>query len=572
MSNYRTPDVYVEEVSTLPPSVAEVSTAIPAFIGHTEKAIDSEGRPLKNVPVRIGTLLEYIAYFGGPKKARFAVTVSKVDDKNVLDIKRTGANDDATQVHSLYYAMDHFFKNGGGSCYVVSVGSYTEAKTADAFTTGLEAIGREDEPTLIVLSEACGTAFYKTLCTTALMQCNTLQDRFCIFDVKDPSTAVGGGVSVFRSDIGQNYLKYGAAYTPFLETTMTYQYDEKDVTVIDSSTPPPPAVRKKYSKAFGGLLVSFETDSANLSPTFEIDYPPSASTEIVITCTDGVIKVVTGSAAANKKVSAIITAYNAWIALPANANSGLTLSQTKDETVQETPATALDPDAAQQQGSSTGKTLASIKETQTDVYNAIRLELNKFRVTLPPSPAVAGVYAAVDRDRGVWKAPANVSLNAVVTPTSKISSKEQEELNVDPNTGKSVNAIRTFAGKGTLIWGARTLAGNDNEWRYIPVRRLFNMIEESSKKATAFALFEPNDATTWLKVKGMLESYLYGLWQQGALAGSKPEQAYFVHVGLGKTMNPQDILEGRMNVEIGIAAVRPAEFIILKFSHKLQEA
>jgi len=105
-----------------------------------------------------------------------------------------------------------------------------------------------------------------------------------------------------------------------------------------------------------------------------------------------------------------------------------------------------------------------------------------------------------------------------------------------------------------------------------PVRRLFNLIEESTQKATAFAVFEPNDANTWLKVKAMIESYLYGLWEQGALAGSTPEAAYYVNVGIGKTMTPQDVLEGRMIVEMGIAAVRPAEFIILKFSHKMQEA
>ena len=198
--------------------------------------------------------------------------------------------------------------------------------------------------------------------------------------------------------------------------------------------------------------------------------------------------------------------------------------------------------------------------------------MNSQRITLPPSPAVAGIYAQVDRDRGVWKAPANVSLSAVIGPVSKITQDDQALLNIDPNAGKSINAIRAFPGKGTLIWGARTLAGNDNEWRYISVRRLFIMIEESARKATAFAVFEPNDATTWLKVKAMLESYLYGLWEQGALAGPKPESAYFVNVGLGKTMTAQDILEGRMIVEIGIAAVRPAEFIILKFSHKMQEA
>lgn len=103
------------------------------------------------------------------------------------------------------------------------------------------------------------------------------------------------------------------------------------------------------------------------------------------------------------------------------------------------------------------------------------------------------------------------------------------------------------------------------------MRRLFNLIEESVQKATNFAVFESNNTITWLKVKTIISSYLDGLWRQGALAGSSQEQAYFVSVGLGQTMTEQDILEGRMIVEIGIAAARPAEFIILRFSHKLQE-
>jgi phage tail sheath protein FI len=161
---------------------------------------------------------------------------------------------------------------------------------------------------------------------------------------------------------------------------------------------------------------------------------------------------------------------------------------------------------------------------------------------------------------------------SVIGPMDKISDTDQSSLNIDPDGGKSINAIRYFTGNGTLVWGARTLAGNDNEWRYVPVRRLFITIEESTRKATSFAVFEPNDATTWLKVKAMIDSYLYGLWEQGALAGSKPESAYSVSVGLGKTMTPQDILEGRMIVEIRVAAVRPAEFIVLRFSHQMQQA
>jgi hypothetical protein len=221
----------------------------------------------------------------------------------------------------------------------------------------------------------------------------------------------------------------------------------------------------------------------------------------------------------------------------------------------------------------------SIKETLDKVvydtsalYNNLVNEIQKKSAMLPPSGSIAGVYAQVDANRGVWKAPANVSLSSTSSPWVKIDNQQQEDLNVDVMAGKSINAIRNFTGKGTLVWGARTLAGNDNEWRYISVRRFFNMVEKSVQLSTNWAVFEPNDVTTWVRVKAMIENYLTNLWKAGALAGATPEAAYFVNIGLGSTMSAVDILEGRMNVEIGMAAVRPAEFIILKFSHKLQES
>jgi phage tail sheath protein FI len=206
------------------------------------------------------------------------------------------------------------------------------------------------------------------------------------------------------------------------------------------------------------------------------------------------------------------------------------------------------------------------------VYKNIITAVNNSPTKLPPSSAVAGKYAYVDNTRGVWKSPANVSLEAVKSVTYQVEDKEQQSINVDVNSGKSINVIRYFTGKGNLIWGARTLAGNDNEWRYISVRRFFNMVEESVKKSTAWAVFEPNDANTWIKVKGMIDNFLILQWRAGALQGAKPADAFYVKVGLGETMTSLDILEGRMNVEIGMAVVRPAEFIILTFSHKLVES
>lgn len=219
-----------------------------------------------------------------------------------------------------------------------------------------------------------------------------------------------------------------------------------------------------------------------------------------------------------------------------------------------------------------GSTLNAISTADPSLHRAILSEISKLYITVPPSGAIAGVFARVDSQRGVWKAPANVDIRSAIGPAVKVSHEQQASLNVDASSGKSINVIRSFTGKGTLVWGARTLAGNDNEWRYVPVRRLFIFIEESVKKATEFVVFEPNDANTWLRVKTMIENFLTKLWRDGALAGAKPEEAFFVRIGLGITMTAQDILEGRMNVEIGLAAVRPAEFIILKFSHKLQES
>ena len=159
----------------------------------------------------------------------------------------------------------------------------------------------------------------------------------------------------------------------------------------------------------------------------------------------------------------------------------------------------------------------------------------------------------------------------MVAPAIKITDATQGGLNID-TTGKSINAIRSFTGKGTLVWGARTLDGNSNEWRYIQVRRLFNYVEESIKKSTSWAVFEANDANTHIRVKAQIESFLTGVWRAGGLVGASVSEAFFVNVGLGNTLTPQDVLEGKMNVEIGLAASRPAEFIILKFSHFIQQS
>jgi len=159
----------------------------------------------------------------------------------------------------------------------------------------------------------------------------------------------------------------------------------------------------------------------------------------------------------------------------------------------------------------------------------------------------------------------------VIAPVVNISSEQQESLNVDVIAGKSINVIRTFSGIGTLVWGGRTLDGNSQDWRYINVRRTLIMIEQSIKLAARAYVFEPNDANTWTTAKCMISNFLTNLWKQGALAGSLPEQAFDVQIGLGTTMTPNDILDGKMIVSVKVAVVRPGEFIVITFEQQMQQ-
>ena len=483
-SVYKTPGVYVEEISKFPPSVAQVETAIPAFIGYTQKA-DEDGNDLSKKAVRIASMRQYQFLFGGPPTQDISVTLqtSTLADGSSLTLPRT-ATVASPSPFKMYHSLQVYFANGGGPCYIISVGSYSDTIAANRMdatqsatnTGGLAVAKKQDEITLYLFPDAAALtpSDYYSLYKSALDECARLQDRFTLVDVKMNNTAAPTQanphmpITVIRgtsAGLGDN-VKYGAAYYPWLKSILTYSfgsdYSETNVT---------------FSEAGGGGL-------------------------------DG-------------------------------------------DTWQE----AID---------------ASSTVITNQFVQRLKQVIGKIRINLPPSPFVAGIYATVDRTRGVWKAPANVSVGGVVEPLVKISDEDQMDYNIH-SSGRSVNAIRSFTGRGTLVWGSRTLAGNDNEWKYVPVRRFFNMVEESVKKASAPFVFEPNDANTWVKVRAMIENFLTLQWRAGALAGATPDEAFFVRIGLGTTMTPQDILDGKMIVEIGMAAVRPAEFIILQFSHKMQE-
>ena len=182
----------------------------------------------------------------------------------------------------------------------------------------------------------------------------------------------------------------------------------------------------------------------------------------------------------------------------------------------------------------------------------------KSTINVPPSGHVAGVYARTDATRGVHKAPANEPLRGALNLTYRVTHAEQGPLN-----DAGVNCIRFFQGQGIRVWGGRTLADTSSEWRYINVRRLFCMIEASIAQGTRWVVFEPNDVPLWKAMRRDVSAFLTRLWQDGALMGVTPEEAFFVQCDA--ETNPPDVINaGQLVMLIGVAPVKPAEFIIFR--------
>lgn len=371
-NKYNTPGVYIEEVSSFQPAIPMLHSSVPAFVGS------AASEQFLLTPKKIASLAEYMQVFGG--------------------------------ACALVSHLELYFENGGGECFIVNA-------EADDFLTALNVLKEVQEPTLVLIPQmtSLAKADYIILAKAMLHHCATMVNRFAILDVYGASEYSANIIADHRNDVGNENLRYGASYFPFL--------------ISNGSGQP-----------------------------------------------------------------------------------------------------------------------------------------------VPPSPVVAGIYCKTDRERGIWKSPANVEITGVREPAVAIDKQQQDLLNVDVVSGKSINVIRSFPGKGTLVWGARTLAGNDNEWRYITVQRLFSWVNACVEKGLEPFAFEENNSTTWVKVRAMIENFLVNLWRQGGLAGAKSEEGFFVHAGLGQTMTQQDMDEGRLIVEIGMAPARPAEFIILRITQLIMPA
>lgn len=518
LSTIKTPGVYINEIDAFPNSVVPVATAVPAFIGYTPQA-KYQGKSHTNVPTKISSFADFQTIFCLPTSTTQANPTKQYDPQYYL-VKQESqptsgdyiliANDfytilpDPNSIYYLYNSIKLFYDNGGSEAYIVSVGSYGEKSgntnnadkqlvnpnvQIDDLTNGLALLKNEQEPTMYICPEATLLSVENNaaLMQSMLVQASEMKTAICIFDViggNNPHpTKYTEDITAFRNATGTTGLDYGAAYYPFVETTVMQSRDIN------------------YTNLFGGDLTKLQE---LLSP---VDNPNEAVNTLI---TD-----------IEKQQAVNIHEYNSALI-------------------------AASP-----------------------IYSTIMTHILSDANLVPPSGGMAGIITRTDSQLGPWKAPANIAMTDVINLPINLTTTQQETLNVDATTGKSINAIRFFNRAGILVWGARTLDGNSLNWRYVHVRRTMTFLEQSCKVAAKAYIFEPNDKNTWESVKRMISSFLYGVWQQGGLQGATPEDAFSVECGLGTTMTATDILNGFMNVTIKAAVVRPAEFITLTFQQQM---
>jgi hypothetical protein len=494
-----TPGVYIEEKSSFGSSVVPIQTAVPAFVGYTAKA--SRGtKSLVNKPTRVSSFGQYLEMFGGPASTKFSISA---DESSDLGFNLSFV--DGTRF-LMYDSIRLFYANGGADCFVVSIGNYSEsidaAKLNDPAGGGIAALEKYLEPTMLVVPDAVllSEADCFAIQAAMLSHCGyKMKNRFAILDVyngdKERTFDESDVVGRFREGVGSNFLQWGAAYYPFLNTA-----------IVKSS---------------------------------ELDYSRVANAE-------DLVEILTAEVDANLEADGISEARAEGI--KAEINKILTTT---------------DKDLI--------KSLQSTLTVISPKINSILEDMKEKMNLLPPSPAMAGAYTMCDNSVNVAKSPANISLGSVIAPAVNINNENQEELNL-PLNGKAVNAIRSFTGKGVLVWGARTLEGNSQDYRYISVRRTMTFLEQSIKFSAEAFVFSPNDSTTWSTLNATVSNFLNNQWLAGILAGTSPEDAFEVSIGLGETMTANDILDGVLKMTVKVAITRPAEFIVITFEQQQQKS
>ena len=547
--NRKTPGVYITELDAFPKSIVGVQTAVPAFIGYTEQAT-ANGQSLLLKPIAISSMADFEQIFGYEYNQLYDIDLIKpssppkpsnpdfsIDTDGFLVVPTNGQPQ-----FNLYYSMRLFYANGGSNCYVVSVGYYesngslNKVQRSD-LEAGLNAISYQVGPTMLVVPDAVllpsdgstsssdfpGSDIplstdFNTFTQKMLEQAWKLQDRVALFDIygtlsvtqENVDFDLDACVDEFQTAIQQAQVtdpSYGVAYFPFLKTS---------------------------------IVQSSDINYTNFNPNQKPEEGAS-------------------SPAPNTQLKEILTMFNQQMYL-------------NDSKTQTTVQTAIDKiDQSSPHGSTDVITQNNLLANALPQYGQLLATVAQKAGVLPPSAAMAGLYTFNDQTRGVWNAPANLSVLSTVALSVDLNDTQQGGLNV-PINGYAIDVVRNFVGRGPVVWGGRTLNGNSQDWRYIQVRRTIIYIEQSIKIAINQFVFAANVASTWVAVTQMISGFLQNLWSQGGLMGDKASDAFTVLCGMPDTMTATDILNGYMVVQVTLQMVHPAEFIELTFKQQMQSS
>lgn len=514
------PGVYINEINGYPNSVTTVPTAIPAFIGYTPKA-EYQAKSYLNTPQKISSFAEFAAIYMldntappadpvkqySPEYYLLAQT-SQVSTGHYLNIAGVdyAILPDPDTLYYLYNSVRLFYQNGGGDAYIVSVGTYG----APSKTSLTDPTERPVNTNVHLNDLTAGLAVLK----------NEWEPTMYVFPE-----------ATLLSLADNATLMQAALLQAEMMQTAVCLFD-----VIGGDAPDPVSYTKD--------IENFRNATGNQGLDYGVCYYPFIGTTITQYSEIDFTNLFGGD----------IAPLAALLNSPSNPNP--TAAKILDA-IQSPPVHPMSNSQLQ-------VALLIASPTYQQIINQVLVCAN----ILPASGAMAGVYTVNDNQQGVWNPPANISIVGAVSLPINLTDTQQANLNVDAVAGKSINAIRFFNGQGILVWGARTLDGNSQDWRYVQVRRMMIYLEQSIKAIARTYTFAPNEKNTWDAVTSVISSFLTSVWQQGGLQGASPADAFDVSCGLGETMTSDDILNGFMNVVVKVALVRPAEFIVISFQQQ----
>lgn len=527
MPEYLSPGVYVQEVDSGPRPIEGVGTACAAFVGFAPAGP-------ANRPVLVTNWSQYVATFGA------------LDEGGRRNPHLEGAY--------LSHAVYGYFLNGGGRCYVTRV----VAREADDKATQLQVPSRSSKavPSLIVMPKGTPSQDIQVdISAPPASAADPTPDGASGSSTPATTEPAPDGtftVRVRMGEVEEVYENVSLTRRGARGVAEAVSQASKLVTIAEAPGSGPLAERApqigsyviKAPKAQTLPAVQAGQFSGDVSERSGLQGLEVAEDVTMVCCPD------------------VMAAYQAG-ALDRDGVKAVQLAMINHCEHMGDRVAILDPlpDLSPQEVKRWRE-----RDTNFDSKYAVLYYpwltvagTNSHPLTVPPSGHMAGIYARSDNERGVHKAPANEVVRGALDAAAQITKGEQDTLNPI-----GVNCIRSFTGRGLRVWGARTLS-SDPAWRYVNVRRLFNYVEKSIERGTQWVVFEPNDPDLWARVKRDVDAFLTGVWRDGMLFGRTPHEAFFVKCDA--ELNPPDVRDrGQLFIDIGLAPVKPAEFVVFRLS------